>query len=126
MFDDLIDKPFKDGGRGPEAYDCFGLHKEIKRRAGLPCPEYDICAFAVRSIDELIQAEARNRWQRLPGPELYALMVIKNDPVYAGHVATYMGGGRFIHITRGINVSWGRINDPAWRLRIVGYYRYDG
>lgn len=126
MFDDLIGKPFKDGGRGPAAYDCFGLHKEIKRRLSLPCPEYNICAFAVKSIDGLIEAEAATTWRRLSEPELYALIVIKNDPVFANHVATYMGGGRFLHVMRGINVAYGRINDPEWRLKIKGYYRYAG
>jgi len=126
LFDGLIGKPFKSKGRGPDAFDCFGLHREIKRLAGLPCPEYNISAFAVRSIDKIIAAEAKSHWEKLPGPELYALIVIKNDPVFANHVATYMGGGRFLHIMQGINVAYGRINDPEWRLKIRGYYRYVG
>lgn len=126
-FDDLIGKPFADGGRGPDAFDCFGLHLEIRRRLGLPCPDYHISALAAARVAALIEAEAAStwRWQPVP-PEPYALMVMKNGPVYKAHVATYMGDGRFLHITRRMPAAYGRINDPAWRRRIVGYYRYVG
>lgn len=36
MFDDLLNKPYKAHGRGPEAYDCYGLVLECCRRAGTP------------------------------------------------------------------------------------------
>jgi hypothetical protein len=34
-FEDLIGVPFQFGARGPEAYDCFGLTKEVLRRFGI-------------------------------------------------------------------------------------------
>ena len=126
-FNDLIGKPFADGGRGPDAYDCFGLYREIRRRLGLPCPDYHISALAVAQVDALIKVEAEKAWPwQAVAPEPYALMVMKNGPVYKSHVATYMGHGRFLHIARKIPATYGRINDPAWRHRIVGYYRYVG
>ena len=36
MFDDLLNKPYIPHGRGPDAYDCYGLVLECCRRAGTP------------------------------------------------------------------------------------------
>jgi len=35
IIDDLIGLPFQYGGRGPAAYDCFGLTQEVLRRYGI-------------------------------------------------------------------------------------------
>jgi cell wall-associated NlpC family hydrolase len=35
---DLIGKPYAPGGNGPEAFDCWGLVVEVRRRMGLPTP----------------------------------------------------------------------------------------
>ena len=34
VIDDLLGKPYRDHGRGPDAYDCYGLAIEVERRLG--------------------------------------------------------------------------------------------
>ena len=39
---DLIGRPWRLGGRGPDAYDCWGLVREVlqRMRPGLPLPDW--------------------------------------------------------------------------------------
>lgn len=42
-FNDLIGKPFADLGRGPYAYDCWGVVLEVNRRLGRALIDYGAC-----------------------------------------------------------------------------------
>lgn len=33
--DDLLGKPYMEGGRGPDSYDCYGVVIEVARRMGI-------------------------------------------------------------------------------------------
>ena len=37
--DDLLGKPYEEHGRGPDAYDCYGLVIEVERRLGKALPD---------------------------------------------------------------------------------------
>ena len=39
---ELIGKPYVEGGRGPGNYDCWGIVKEVARRAGLELPDIEV------------------------------------------------------------------------------------
>ena len=39
-YDDLIGRPFVDGGRGPENFDCWGLATDVFRRHGKILPDF--------------------------------------------------------------------------------------
>ena len=41
MFSDLIGKPYKKNGRGPDSYDCYGICIEVCKRIGTKLPEQD-------------------------------------------------------------------------------------
>jgi cell wall-associated NlpC family hydrolase len=40
LYADLLGKPFADGGRGPDSFDCVGLAIEVQRRRGLDIPDF--------------------------------------------------------------------------------------
>ena len=119
--DDLIGKPFCDGGRGPEGYDCWGLAAEVYKRFGKELPDYKIaCEDACRVNAEIEQNKPQ--WVQLIMPVAPCLVVMKMGVTFVNHVGVYIGDGRFIHTRDKIGVNIDRIDNPNWRKRIEGYY----
>jgi len=129
MYSDLIGIPFKDGGRDVKGLDCYGLVMEIYRRNGIKLPEYYAPAFDDAGVSAQIE-EARTLpiWQKAEGsnPPLLAVMAIKFNSPLCNHTGVYIGNGFFIHTRERIGVNIDRINSPAWRRRIEGFYVYLG
>ncbi len=121
MYSDLLGKPFKDGGRGPDAYDCYGLAQEVFRRHGIELPDYRVSCEDASRIDATIEQE-KPLWTELDIPVVPCLVVLRfNSRVY-NHVGVYIGKGRFIHTAKKTGVRIDRINDAYWRNRIEGFY----
>lgn len=125
MYNDLIGIPFVDGGRDPrKGLDCWGLSLEIFRRHGIKLPDYKIACEDASRIDQEVTAE-RPYWLKCVGGELPvpALVVIKfNSAIYCNHTGVFIGGGRFIHTRERVGVNIDRIDSPAWRRMIEGFY----
>ena len=121
---DLIGKPFVDGGRGPEAYDCWGLCVEVFRRQGVELRDYKLCCHDSAGFDGLFQ-EALSQWERREEPNIPAPSVVAirfNHPVFINHVGVYIGNGRFLHTREKTGVVVERIDSPCWRDRVEGFY----
>lgn len=132
---DLIGIPFESRGRGPLAYDCWGLVREVFTRFGIIIPDYNIAAEAVLAIDAAVRdvvshaALGDGAWICCNERTVPAVVLCRNaacDPRIANHVGVNLGAGRWIHATRDAGVVISRLDDPLWRLRIEGFYRYDG
>ncbi len=54
------------------------------------------------------------------------LILMKFNSNLENHVGVYIGEGKFIHCRNPIGVNIDRIESPAWRHRIVGFYRLKG
>lgn len=123
QIDDLIGKPFVDGGRGPDEYDCYGLAMELFRRAGINLPEQNICCMDTPKIAAEIENQ-RPTWVRLDAPLAPCMVAIRLSPGIVNHVGVYIGCGQFIHAYRNAGgVCVNRINEPIWKRRIEGFYR---
>jgi len=127
---DLIGKPFVDGGRGPAGYDCYGLVMEVMRRYGIALPDYG-CSCLDRHDPAAIAAAcaaAGPHWTQIPTPEPGCLVAIAYPyPGLISHVGVVIAADRFIHTraaTGGVTID--RLSSPAWRKRIRGYWRYVG
>lgn len=124
MFNDLIGVPFKDGGRGLDGLDCWGLTIEVFKRYGIEIPDFKIAAEDASRIDQEINAN-REFWQpcgpgEIPVP---SLVVIKfHCGPFCNHTGVYIGEGRFIHTRQKIGVNIDRIHNPAWQRIIEGFY----
>lgn len=46
-FADLIGKPYKKNGRGPDDYDCYGVPLEMSKRMGIPLPDVVTDSLAI-------------------------------------------------------------------------------
>jgi murein DD-endopeptidase len=124
---DLLSARYKEGGRGPDFYDCWGLAAECLKRQGVSihCSEtpqgLTLKSLAVKS------ALHSGNW-RTCEPIYGSLVAFKIYPPYVSHIGIVMPDGRrFLHIGEGVSrptvVS---LNDPNWFHRIAGFYRYIG
>ncbi len=115
---DLIGKPFKDGARGPDAYDCWGLAVEVFRRFGVEMPDYRIsCGSVTGGV-----IEKRNEWVRCVGEIPAPALIVFTTAGITDHVGVYLGGGKFIHAHRSAGVVVAGVDHIFWKRRIEGYY----
>lgn len=111
---DLLGKPFCDGARGPEDYDCVGLLLELERRRGVELPEWGSHARELRG--------ALAHWQPVTDPEPGDGILFTSDrPLW--HVGVVCGGGYMIHAHPGCGVARVRYDAFPWHKRIRGFYR---
>ena len=131
---DLIGKPYMVDGRGPDAYDCWGLCLEVARRAcaqgaGRLLPELNIprcederSAFAVGFKDSC--------FERLEKPQPWCQVVFRiwdDDNKERWHVGTVLADClRFIHIAEKSFACTPLLSHPLWSLFLEGYYKYAG
>lgn len=121
MYRDLLGKPFVDGGRGPEAFDCYGLATEVFGRYGIKLPDYRISCENASKINSTIDRE-KSKWIRCEKPEVPSLVVLRFNSRFYNHVGVYIGNGRFIHTAKKTGVRIDRIDDIYWKNRIEGFY----
>jgi len=129
--DDLIGIPFAENGRGPEAYDCWGLACAVYRLHGLSLPQHQQDTFDPAAIAAAIERGSRDpRWLPLPGPEPLAIIPIRRliggHGYVTNHLGVCLGGGVFIHALRHHGVRLDDLDSPLWRAAINGYWRYHG
>lgn len=118
---DLVGTPFAFGGRGPAAYDCYGLVMECSRRNGVTIPD-----FGFDSNQALISAmmgATLPQWQETTAaPGAVALLRVGR---FVSHVGYLVDADRMIHTwdkSGGVTVE--RLD--VWKQRIVGFYKYAG
>lgn len=117
--------PFREKGRDYSGCDCWGIPYLIYRdmlwiELPLYCEQYQNTADRAE-LARLTGGE-KAAWCEVETPIPYDLVLIQilGHPV---HVGVVIGGGKFIHCMRDVNTTIERLNSPAWRDRIVGYYR---
>jgi cell wall-associated NlpC family hydrolase len=96
--DDLIGKPFKRGGRGPESYDCAGLVVEVLRRRNisLSIPDTPV----IEHLQALSMARIlRARWVDVEQPLPGCVVFFRPD-----HVGVILDRWRFIHADQACGV----------------------
>lgn len=125
-YDDLIGLPFKENGRGPDVYDCYGVAIEVNRRLGKEIPDY---AILVAQVVEVIQQEVDNHkheFMRVSKPEPGDIVLIRSEPGSGDHFGVIVGRSVFLHASaRTGDVHRVRLDHPFYRDRIEGIYRYE-
>lgn len=123
---DLLGKEFKYGARGPDAYDCYGLMIECRRRAGLFVPEeYASTDLPEVMHDSLEHVRVNYPFMLLRGPQPFSFVTFKLHPRYTTHIGMVLPDGynvRFIHILPKMRVGIERLDSPAWAHRITGFW----
>ena len=122
LIDDLIGKPFKSGGRGPDNYDCWGLAMEVYKRFGIDLPDFSICAMDAARIAEEVENQ-RSQWVKVEGePPVPSLVLMKLNSRWNNHIGVYIGQGRFIHARAKANSCIDTIDNPRCGAQIEGIY----
>lgn len=117
-YEDLIGKPFEYGGRGPDKYDCYGLLREMFRRAGKDVPDYHSPDNGPEIMAKVLE-EQQNWTEVEQQPGVAILIRLRGN----AHVAYMLPYGMFIHTwDRCGGVTVERMRD--WENRVVAYYDY--
>ena len=122
--------PFELLGRGPEAYDCWGLVRAVLGHAGgvlLPSfLDYDDAEINGQGTKVIAEKKTLDFWVPIFGAEFLEpfdvlIFTIGLDP---HHVGIYCGNGDFLHIQRNEESQIERLHSRRWRHRLEGAYRY--
>jgi len=124
--DKWIGRPFEDRGRGPRAFDCWGLVRAVlEEQRGVELPRWD--DYETTSDQARLAAvvvKARPRFVRVELPEVCDLVLFRmlGSP---SHVGVCVGGTWFLHVMEGVNSALERWSAPAWSARVEGFYRWN-
>jgi cell wall-associated NlpC family hydrolase len=119
---DLIGTPFEYGGRGPQAFDCWGLVMECYRRVhGVVLP--DLRSPSDPAVQAAMAATMMQQtcWERV-SPAPGAIVALRVGRLIT-HVGFALEDDKLIHAwkqTGGVTVN----PIAVWQHRIEGFYRY--
>lgn len=124
-----IGKPFEAFGRGPDAFDCWGIVRAVfADRLGIELPPHDeIGPQNHRAVAQAMQqGVATGPWIAVDPPRAFDVMVARRDPHsrYPGHVGVMIDPWRVLHVWESRDVHVSRINEPALKGLILGFYRH--
>lgn len=122
---DLLGKPFKYGGRGPEEYDCYGIAIELYRRYGITLPDYTSTDDPTRQ-GELFADGAERYFERVTFAQPLDIALFRLGRRYWHCGVVVDGYERFVHITENTKVSCEELHDPIWKPKLGGVYRFKG
>jgi cell wall-associated NlpC family hydrolase len=121
-FDDFVGLPWVDQGRGPDAFDCWGLVRAaFAAGTGIELPShagaYDLSD--AEEIASLVAGEA-SRWSPVAAGREVAFDVAVMRLAGTLHVGIVVGRGQMLHVRRG------RLSaiEPLARFRNLDLYRF--
>ena len=127
--EDLIGRPYRAGGQGPDAFDCWGLVRWVMaNRFGRALPAIPVGASDIRAVLIAFRHHPeRRRWSAVerPGEGDCVLLRRSRHPVHVGVWLAADGGG-LLHAVEGTGVVFQRPRDllaSGWRIE--GFYRRD-
>ena len=120
---DYLGKPWEPGARGPDAFDCWGLLRDVyERQFGLSLPFYpglphDPTASEMSQMVRTIRQELDEDWLEIPEPFEGCAVAMSQSRAYH-HVGLFMeaDGPRVLHCWDGAAVML----DPLPRLKLKG------
>jgi len=128
-YDDLLAARFKEGGRGPLFYDCWGICEEVARRAGTKMVSFENWISSISERDRIIKGFAgSDKFVRLDKAEPFCIVGLTNA---GGRKVKHLGivledCKSFIHIRRKVGVAITRLSDEQYAGRIYGFFKYVG
>jgi len=125
-YTDLLGIPFKMGGRTKqEGFDCYGLCMEVAKRAGVTPYEFNIGIEDLHKRSDAIN-NGKESCIEIDKPEPFCIVTFKIRPPYVTHMGIVLEDCKsFIHILKKRSVSIARLDEPIWKRKIDGFYRYD-
>jgi cell wall-associated NlpC family hydrolase len=103
----LLGKPYKNGAKGPDAFDCSGFIYYIYQRVGIAVP--------VMTEGQIKSGYDVSRDSVQPGDLVF--FKIKNDL----HAGIMINRKDFIHSSKSRGVAVDDINESYWRKSLIGF-----
>ena len=124
-----VGKAFKDFGRGPQEYDCWGLVWDIYRKElGIDLPHYSVSPQASGIADTTIRDAVKSAdWEESKEAQEFDIVIMAlnwEKPEQNNHVGIYLGSGACIHCAQESGVAIVNLSAPLWNNRIRGFYKW--
>lgn len=105
---DLLGKPYKPHGRGPDGYDCYGLVIEVERRYGIELPDFDYQSYSEEYIaGRILELKKANHAIEIGGYVEGAVVLFKNSNGFKNHIGVYIGDNQIVHCNeKGVNIVY--------------------
>ncbi|MDR4485299.1 MAG: NlpC/P60 family protein [Nitrospirales bacterium] len=114
--------PFVTRGRGPNAYDCWGLVRSVLLEVG-----HELPLFLEDGVATPEQKASLDQWAFVHAGTPQSFDVIIFDLGHQSlHLGLVCGPQMFLHITYGKTSVVERFINLRWRSRLKGFYRYGG
>lgn len=117
--DHFIGLPYREGARGPDAFDCYGIVAAVLRAArGVALPDWYQAApgqqGASRAISAALAGEIDGgRTERVDNPQDYDIAIVGSTR-RPHHVGVFVSGG-VLHASRAFGSAW----HPLGRFRLL-------
>lgn len=125
--EELIGRPYRAGGQGPDAFDCWGVVRWVMaHRFGRELPAIPIDASDLRAILTAFRDHPeRQRWSLVASPAEGDCVLLRQSrhPIHVGVWLSVDGGG-VLHAVEANGVVFQRVRDLltcGWRIE--GFYR---
>lgn len=103
----MVGKPYRYGGSSPKGFDCSGLVMYSYKSAGVALPH---STDKQRSASRSVKVAELRRGD---------LLFFNQEGKKFGHVAIYVGDGRFVHApSSGKSVRSDRLDSPYWKKHL--------
>lgn len=124
-----IGLPWADGGRGPQAYDCYGLIRLVYRQEyGIELPsltEAYASALERREVAALL-GEDRPLWAETVGEPAEGDVVVLRVNGEPAHLGLVVEPGQMLHVRRKAAACLERYDGLRWRNCVEGFLRWAG
>lgn len=132
-YEDLVGKPYTEGGRGPEGYDCWGIVMECLRRQAIRVPDPFARQDQLRVKLDQRAADATDwiaslfgDWRRTEEQVIGSVLAFRDQDGDAVHVGVLVEPKRFVHACKRTGVALVRLERPPWPEHLLGMYTYHG
>lgn len=123
----FVGKPFRWHGRGPEAYDCWGLVRACLLECGAAnVPDYRSATEGAANALTILEAMWRG-WRPLRIPEPGAVVVFRMELRAPTHCGFMLTGESFLHVSE--TTIGGTVVErlhPLWAGHVKGFYVWEG
>ena len=123
-----VGAPFKDGGRGPDVFDCWGLVSQVYRdQLGIDLPHYGEISAAdlLRVRREIMAGAASEPWRQVTDPREFDVAVMRLPTGRGhGHVGVLTDPRNVLHVEAGSGAAIEQLNSVTIRNRVMGFWRH--
>lgn len=128
---DLVGRPYRDGARGPDAFDCWGIVLEAYARFDVHLPVYaDVTAHDLMAVANRMKREPEKiGFSRIKDSPRFLDVVVmrpalRPDLAIPEHVALCLDHSRILHADELSDSCIKTLLDPDITSRVLGIYRH--